>query len=49
MRKDMQDKADETERPRGSAGCHRRQRKSEWESRISLARADANSAARREV
>ena len=49
MRKDMQDKADETERPRSLAGCHRRQRKSEWESRISLARADANSAARREV
>jgi len=37
MRRDMQDKADETECPRNLAGRHRRQRKSEWESRISLA------------
>src|SRR3984957_19320506 len=37
LRKDMQDRAGETERPRSLAGRHRRQRKSEWESRISLA------------
>jgi len=35
--KDMQDKADETECPRSLAGRHRRQRKSEQESRISPA------------
>jgi len=37
MWKDMQGKADETECPRGLAGRHRRQRKSEQESRISPA------------
>jgi len=36
MRKDMQGKADETECPRNLAGRHRRQRKPERESRISL-------------
>lgn len=45
----MQGKADETERPRNWAGCHRRQRKSEWESRISPALACTNEVARREV
>jgi hypothetical protein len=35
LRKDMQGTADETERPRSLAGCHRRRRKSEKESLIS--------------
>ena len=37
LRKDMQGKADETERPRDLAGRHRRQRKSKQEPRISPA------------
>ena len=45
----MQGKADETECPRSLAGRHRRQRKSDQESRISLALACIYEAARREV
>ena len=49
MRKDMQGKADETECPQNWAGRHRRQRKSDQESRISAASGRDSACAQREV